>query len=146
VVGSGTNKQGRLRVTLALAIAMAALVVSVSALSAAEGTLEIEIQISPHVLNASAYGEEVTVHTDIPYASVDHESVTLSGVKISGYKADDCGDFVAKFQMSAILALDLAIGERNEFVLEGKTVDGTAFAGEEAILVVSNRGAQGRTR
>jgi hypothetical protein len=137
---------GRGRAFTVVASAVVALFAIAGVSYADADVLEVEIQVSPHVLNIAAYGEEVSVHTDIKYSLVDPESVTLSGVALSGYKADDCGYFVAKFEMRDLLGLDLVAGERYEFVLKGETVDGAAFAGDEEILIVSNRGAAGRKK
>jgi hypothetical protein len=97
----------------------------------------IEIQVSPHVLNLQNQGEVVTIHTDISYGSVLGSSVSLNGVTINSWKADDQGNFVAKFLMSAIKNLPLNIGGYNTMTLTGNLVSGGTFTGSEEILVVN---------
>ena len=100
---------------------------------------EIEIDVAPNVLNIESQGTVVTVHTDIAYGSVDVSSVFLNGVEISSWKADNRGNFVAKFLMDEIKTLDgLAIGDYNVLVLVGYTKDYEEFVGVTEILVVNN--------
>ena len=99
---------------------------------------EIEIDVSPKVLNLSSNGQVVTVHTNIEYALVDVSSLYLDGVPISSWKSDDRGYFVAKFMMDDIKSLPLNIGEANIVKLVGLTTNGLAFWGEEAIQVILN--------
>ncbi|MEE4293861.1 MAG: hypothetical protein V2I79_07805 [Xanthomonadales bacterium] len=99
---------------------------------------DISIQISPNVLNLGSKGEVVTVHTTIDYWLVDVYSVHLNGVEIQSWKADDRGDFVAKFDLDAIKSLDgLRIDGYNEFILVGATIDEEAFIGTAEIFVKS---------
>ena len=99
----------------------------------------IEIQVSPNVLNLQNNGQVVTIHTDIAYSDVDVETVFLNGVEIESWKADNGGNFVAKFNMSAIQGLEsLVVDEYNTFLLEGVTYSGTAFSGSQEVLVVNN--------
>jgi len=100
-------------------------------------SLEIAIDISPNVLNLQSKGTVVTVHTDIAYSSVDASSVFLNEIAIDWWKADDCGNFVAKFLMEDVKALEnLFIGDYNTFVIEGSTVNGESFEGEQDILII----------
>ena len=100
-------------------------------------SLDIEIDISPNVLNIQSQGTVVTVHTDIAYSSVYAYSVYLNGILIQSWKADDCGNFVAKFSMDEVKALDgLAIGDYNTFAMSGLTTDGEPFGGEQDIRVI----------
>jgi hypothetical protein len=89
-------------------------------------------------LNLESQGQVVTVHTDLAYRTVDAVSVRLNGVEISSWKADNRGQFVAKFLMSEIKNLPLTIGDYNTLVLEGSTSDGQVFSGSQDILVVQN--------
>jgi hypothetical protein len=98
---------------------------------------EIEIKVSPNVLNIASNGEIVTVHTDIPYKDVDVSAVFLNGVHIHSWKSDNRGYFVAKFLMEEVEKIPgLNIGEYNTLILTGVTTDGVAFSGETEILVV----------
>lgn len=99
--------------------------------------LDISIDIAPNTLNIQSQGEVVTVHTDIAYWTVDVYSVYLNGVLISSWKADNRGNFVAKFLLSEIKTLDgLVIGDYNNLQLVGLTDDGDAFSGDADILVI----------
>lgn len=95
------------------------------------------IRIAPKVLNIQSEGTVVTVHTDISYSLVDVYSVYLNGIAISSWKADDRGNFVAKFSMDEVKSLEgLVIGDYNTLQLVGLTTDGEPFVGEEDILVI----------
>jgi len=97
----------------------------------------IQIQVSPNVLNIGSKGEVVTVHTDLPYSSVTGASVFLNGVPISWWKSDDRGYFVAKFDMDKVkYEAGLIVGE-NMVVLTGMTKDGVQFTGQQTLKVIS---------
>jgi hypothetical protein len=100
--------------------------------------ISIEIKISPHVLNLSKPGDCLTVHTNIGLSEVAAATVTLNGVAIRSWKADNRGNFVAKFDMADIVNLPLEIGAYNRFELTGETVSGEIFCGAEEILVIDN--------
>ncbi len=58
-------------------------------------------------------------------------------MEISSWKADDQGNFVAKFSMQAIKNLPgLVIGENNTLRLAGVTSLGEPFEGETEVLVI----------
>ena len=98
---------------------------------------EIIIDVAPNVLNIESEGQVVTVHTDIDYGVVGVYSVYLNGVLIRSWKADNRGNFVAKFSMDDIKALNgLIIGEYNTLKLVGDTTDGVAFSGTQEIKVI----------
>lgn len=101
--------------------------------------LEIEIDVSPNVLNIQSQSTIVTVHTDIAYSLVVGASVFLSDVAIDWWKADDRGNFVAKFDSDEIKTLGgLTIGDYNTLVLTGYTTGGEAFIGTQDIMVIEN--------
>ena len=101
---------------------------------------EILIDVAPNTLNLQSQGEVVTVHTDISYGDVDAHSVLLNGVAIDSWKADNQGNFVAKFLIEEIKDLPLVIGEPNLLQLVGTTSDEppVGFYGEAEIMVVNN--------
>jgi len=115
-----------------------ALLAAALCFSAAEAwALEIDIDVSPNVLNIQSKGTVVTVHTDIGYSLVNAYSVYLNGIAIKSWKADDRGNFVAKFSMEEVKRLEgLVIGETNTLQLVGVTTDGEPFVGEQDILVI----------
>jgi len=108
--------------------------------STAAAAAEITIQVAPNVLNLQNQGEVVTVHTSLPYSSVTGTTVTLNGVAIEWWKADNQGQFVAKFVMSAIKSLPLKIGDYNTLRVEGTKTDATAFWGSASVLVIDKSG------
>ncbi|MEW6441950.1 MAG: hypothetical protein AB1640_13525 [bacterium] len=114
------------------------LLAAVSGIRASQArALEVAIDISPNVLNLESQGTVVTVHTDLDYEQVDAYSVYLNDVAISSWKADNRGDFVAKFSMEEVKSLDgLVIDEYNTLQIAGVTTDGEAFAGAQDILVI----------
>jgi len=100
---------------------------------------EIEIDISPNVLNIQSKSTVVTVHTDIAYSLVVGASVFLNGVAIDWWKSDDRGNFVAKFESDEIKTLDgLIIGDYNILTLTGFTTGVEAFIGTQDVLVIDN--------
>ena len=80
------------------------------------------------------------MHTSIAFSSVDGGTVTLNGIEISWWKADNQGNFVAKFVMSEVKALadsgDLVVPGENELTLIGYTTEGTEFTGSQVITVI----------
>jgi hypothetical protein len=108
---------------------------------------DIEIDVSPNVLNIQSESTVVTVHTDIAYSLVVGASVFLNGVAIDWWKSDDRGNFVAKFVSDEIKILDgLIIGDYNTLTLTGYTTGGEAFIGSQDIMVIDNNpvGAGGK--
>lgn len=101
---------------------------------------EIAIDVAPSTLNIQSQGQVVTVHTSIAYSSVQGSSVELNGVDISWWKADNQGNFVAKFLMEEVKALadsgDLIVPGENELSLIGYTTEGTEFTGSQIISVI----------
>jgi hypothetical protein len=99
-------------------------------------TIEIQIDVSPNVLNIQSEGTVVTVHTNISYSRVDAPSVTLNDIAISWWKDDNRGNFVAKFSMDEVKLLELEPGGYNTFELVGFTTGGEKFWGEQEIVVI----------
>jgi hypothetical protein len=97
----------------------------------------IDIQVAPNVLNLKNNGQVVTVHTDLSFGSVSASSVTLNGVAIDYWKADNQGNFVAKFLIEEIKILPLNIGELNTLVLEGTKTNGESFIGSYDVMVIN---------
>ena len=93
------------------------------------------VAVSPQMLIIGAVQGSVSVHTDIPYGSVDKtKSVTLNGVDAVYLKADDCGNLVAKYRESEIKAIvspPFAL-----MTLEGTRKDGTTFSGSDTVRVM----------
>ena len=101
--------------------------------------LDIEIDVSPNVLNIQSQSTVVTVHTDIAYSLVVGASVFLNGVAIDWWKSDDRGNFVAKFESDEIKTLaGLITGDYNTLTLNGFTTGGEAFLGTQDIIVIDN--------
>ncbi len=108
-------------------------------------SFEIQIEIAPATLNLQSEGAVVTVHTDIIYSAVDVSSIYLNGVFINSWKADNQGNFVAKFIMEDIKILPgLITGDYNLLKIVGLTKDKEAFWGEIEITVVDNVPRGGR--
>ena len=98
---------------------------------------DVTIDVSPNVLNIQSKSVIVTVHTDVAYGLVVGSSVFLNDVAISHWKADDRGNFVAKFSSDEVKSLDgLIIGNYNTLVMTGYLTNGEAFIGSQDILVI----------
>jgi hypothetical protein len=102
---------------------------------------DIAIEVAPSTLNIQSSGQVVTVHTGIAYSSVSGGTVTLNGIDIAWWKADNQGNFVAKFLMSEIKALAdagvLQVPGENELILVGYTTDGADFTGKQTVTVIN---------
>lgn len=102
---------------------------------------EIDIDVAPATLNIPSETQVVTVHTSISYGSVDHDNVYLNGIVIESWKADNQGNFVAKFLMTEVKALAdtgaLTVPGENTLTLKGYTTDGAEFVGSETITVIN---------
>jgi len=99
--------------------------------------IDIEIDIAPATLNLQSDGVIATVHTNIDYDVVAASTVTLNDKIIQTWKADNRGNFVAKFSMDEIKSLDgLVIGDYNTLTLFGITRDGDTFLGMQDIMVI----------
>jgi hypothetical protein len=101
-----------------------------------------EITVSPNVINIASASTLVTVHTNIPYADVVGASVTLNGLEIDWWKADDRGYFVAKFVSDEVKALEEvteAVGEGVPVTLklEGTLTDGETFSETDEVKVIN---------
>lgn len=93
------------------------------------------IAVSPQTLILSMdQGGAVTVHTAISLSAVDTSSLTLSGVAAEAAWADSCGNLVARFDEAEIEALVAPPGA--DLTLEGKMIDGAAFAGSDEVRVI----------
>jgi hypothetical protein len=118
------------------------LVLSVPALTFSQEV--IDIQVSPSTLNLQFNGQVVTVHTEIAYSLVVAETVCMNGVAIDSWKADNQGNFVAKFVMEEIIGLPgLVVGDYNTLTLDGTKTDGTTFTGSDEVMVI-NVAAKGK--
>ena len=99
--------------------------------------MEIDIVIAPKVLNLESEGVVATVHTDIAYSAVSTSSVYLNDVLIQSWKADNRGNFVAKFNLDDVKGIDgLVAGETATLTLSGETVSQVAFTGMADVRVI----------
>ena len=131
-----SRKMKKLCLPLVCCMALALVIFQVPAKCYA---LDIEIDVSPNVLNIQSESTIVTVHTDIAYSLVVGASVWLNGVAIDWWKSDDRGNFVAKFESDEIKTLDgLIIGDYNTLTLNGFTTGEEAFIGTQDIMVIDN--------
>ena len=126
-------------------VRLASLVVALLTIAIPCSAEEIAIDVAPNTLNLASSGQVVTVHTDLAYWSVDVSSVYLNGVLIQSWKADNRGNFVAKFSMDDVKRLDgLVIGDYNTLTIIGLTIEYVSFWGEQEIMVI-DRSAQNLT-
>ena len=127
------------RVIVTVVTIFALLVLASSPLTAAE------ITVSPNVINIASASTIVTIHTDLPYSLVVGATVTLNDLKISWWKSDDRGYFVAKFLSDEVKALAEvkdagADGTLVTLTLEGTLVDGETFSGTDDVKVIDVSG------
>lgn len=97
---------------------------------------EIYLDVAPKTLNLQSNGKVVTVHTDVPYSTVDVYTVYLRDVPIQSWKASSRGFFVAKFRMDDIKTIDgLALNEYNTFKFVAMTKSGEPLWGYIEVMV-----------
>lgn len=93
------------------------------------------VAVSPQTLLLSSdQGGSVTVHTSIPYGSVDRGTLILNGVPVWWTKADSLGHLVANFRESEVKAI--VSPPETTLTLSGLYTDGDAFAGSDTVRVV----------
>jgi hypothetical protein len=124
-----------IRRVLVASIAVVALFVLVGGRLAAE---EIDITVSPHVINIASASTVVTVHTDIAYSAVDGASVKLNGLDIAWWKSDSRGYFVAKFMASAVKGI-VDAGTTATLTLVGEKESGGSFSGSDTVEVIDKK-------
>lgn len=96
---------------------------------------ESSIVVSPQTLVLSMdQGGAVTVHTNIPFASVDESSLTLNDVPAEAAWPDNRGHLVARFDEQAIE--DLVEPPSATLVLEGVYQSGGPFDGSDEVRVI----------
>jgi hypothetical protein len=116
-----------------------ALFLIVFTVPAAFGEIPIEIQISPSTLNLEYQGTVVTVHTNIPFSAVEGATVYLNSVQIAWWKADNQGNFVAKFKAEEVKGI-VEPGDTAILRLTGETTSGDYFSGIDEIRVIEVTG------
>ena len=94
---------------------------------------EFCITISPNTLVLSSEDTIVSVHSNIPYYSVDTVSLTLNGIPAIFTKADACGDLVVKFERADVK--DIVEPGIAVLTLSGMLNDGSEFAVSDTIAV-----------
>ena len=97
------------------------------------------VAVSPQTFILDAEQGSVSVHTSIPFSSVDRtKSVTLNGVEALYLKADDCGNLVAKYDEYAIE--ETVAPPAATMVFKGFYTDGGVFSGTDTVrVIISNR-------
>jgi len=91
------------------------------------------ITISPSTLVLSSPDTIVTVHSNIPYGSVDTTKLTLNGIEATFTKADARGDLVVRFSRADVKGIvdpGPAI-----LTLSGLLKDGSSFVASDDITV-----------
>jgi hypothetical protein len=95
----------------------------------------VDIVVSPSTVYLSSQGVWVTVHAEIAYSAVAGATVTLDGIPVVFTKADNRGEFVAKFDLDEVKPV-LEEGTVT-LTLAGRTKDDEAFVGTDEITVRS---------
>ena len=91
------------------------------------------ITISPNTLVLSSEDTIVTVHSNIPYSSVDTLSLLLDGIEATYTKADACGDLVVKFNRADVK--DIVEPGTVTLTLTGDFKEGDSFEASDTITV-----------
>jgi len=93
------------------------------------------ITISPKTLVLSSVDTIVTVHSNIPYLTVNTDSLTLNGIPAEYTKADACGDLVVKFGQADIKNIVEPGTTTLTLTLSGNLIDGLYFEASDTITV-----------
>lgn len=96
---------------------------------------EIEIVVSPNVINIASASTVVTVHTNIAFSVVAGATVTLNGIEINWWKSDNQGNFVAKFIADEVKGI-VVPGNTATLTLTGVTKEGEGFTGSDDVDVI----------
>ena len=91
------------------------------------------ITVSPNTLVLSSPDTIVTVHSNIPYASVNTASLTLNGIPAIFTKADACGDLVVKFGRADVQGI--VVPGIATITLSGELKDSSPFEASDDITV-----------
>lgn len=91
------------------------------------------ITISPKTLVLGSEDTIVTVHSNIPYASVNTVTLTLNGIPATFSKADACGDLVVKFGRADVK--DIVEPGIATLTLSGELNDGSPFQASDTITI-----------
>jgi len=113
---------------------VALVAVAMMAFAASLMAFEIQIDVAPNVISLDSQGTVVTVHTDIAYAAVAGASVALDDLPIAWWKADNQGNFVAKFNLDDVK--DMVKPGTVTVTMTGETVTGEGFSGSDTIRVI----------
>ena len=93
------------------------------------------VAVSPQTLLLSMdQGGRITVHTTIPWGSVDRNTLALNGVQVSSVGADSLGHLVANFDEAVIKSI--VAPPQAVMTLTGDYTDGTTFSGSDVVRVV----------
>jgi len=103
---------------------------AVALASSAVGGDEPGIMVSPSTI-VLAKVNRITVHTNIPAATVVRDSLDLDGASPIGVGVDSLGHIVIKF---ALADLDLSPGDAT-LTLTGAYVDGGSFTATDTVRV-----------
>ena len=93
----------------------------------------IPVKANHTVLFSSVEDTIVTVHSNIPYVSVNTVSLTLNGISATFSKADACGDLVVKFGRADVK--DIVEPGIATLTLSGELKDGSPFEASDTITV-----------
>ena len=91
------------------------------------------ITITPKTLVLSSPDTVVSVHSNIPYSSVNTVTLTLNGISAKFTKADACGDLVVKFNQVDVK--EIVKPGIVTLTLSGELKDGTPFEASDTITV-----------
>ena len=125
------------RIMLPVLLMLAILFAMNPAVTHAE-TITIDMDIAPNVLVLGVQGEWITVHTDLPFSTVDTSvDVLLDGIPADQVFADDCGDLVAKFDQDTFKDMfqDITGSTSVSFEMTGACINGDDFIGEDSFTV-----------
>lgn len=126
----------------AMLTAVIMLILSTSLFVFANGRCDgegVEIAVSPQMLLLGMdQSEDVVVHTNIPYGSVNTGTLTLNGIPVKWTKQDTRGDLVAYFDETAVkYVVKEGIEEAHSFTLTltGLYKTGGDFSGSFTVMV-----------
>ena len=120
-------------------VGMVLICILVSASALLAGAIQISIKVSPHIIVMRSPTDRLTVHTNIPFSTVNRGSVELivepNGASLNALTtfADDRGNLVAKFDLDVVKGMVAAPSAT--LTLGGYTTSGARFEGSETVQV-----------
>ena len=127
-----------LKLSIKALLLTALLVIPVSgAVLAEDNTIDINMVVSPNVINLESNGGSISVHTDIPYMGISNVILEINEkpVDTSTFQ-DNCGNLVVKADINDVKDIDtVTAGTYADFVITCNSY-GTPCIGSDTVPII----------